>query len=116
MEERMKLTFWYAPTTDFPAALVFYRDTLGWSEAWREGDDAAAFHTPDSDVQVMVANADEPPGPMFQVDSVKEFLAAHPELTVDSPPTEIPDGWLARILGPGGNLLYVLDQSTASEG
>jgi predicted enzyme related to lactoylglutathione lyase len=111
----MKLTFLYTPTTDLPASLAFYRDTLGWSEAWREGDTTVAFHIPGSDVQVMVANVvDEPAGPMFQVDSVTEYLAANPNLTVEFPPSEIPDGWIAGLRDPGGNILYVLDQSGAT--
>jgi hypothetical protein len=105
------LTFLSAPSKDLPSSLAFYRDTLGWSEAWREGDDTVAFQLPDASAQVMVVRIeDEPPGPMFLVDSMAEFLASQPELTVTMTPREIPDGVVAAVVDPGGNWLYVFDQ------
>jgi predicted enzyme related to lactoylglutathione lyase len=109
----VKLTFIYAPVKDLAPALTFYRDTLGWSEAWREGADTVAFKLPGTDLQIMVARVDdEPAGPMFQVDRVDEFLA-RPGLTVTMPPREIPDGTVAGIQDPSGNTLYVFDQAGA---
>ena len=32
----MKLTFLYHPVIDLDQAVTFYRDVLGWDEAWRE--------------------------------------------------------------------------------
>ncbi len=113
----MKLTFIYAPVTDLAPALAFYRDTLGWPEAWREGEDTVAFKTPDSDVQVMVARVEgEPAGPMFLVDSVAEFLASRPELTVTMERRKIPDGSVAAFEDPAGHTIYVLDQADADAG
>ena len=110
----MKLTFVFAPVTDLTSALTFYRDTLGWSEAWREGDDTVAFALPDSGVQVMVSReVDQPVGPMYQVDSVADFLAGKPGLRVTVEPRDIPDGTVAGFQDPGGNTLYVFDQARA---
>lgn len=110
----MKLTFLYAPVTDLAAGIAFYRDVLGWDEAWREGDHTVAFATPDSDVQVMVSVDTDPAGPMYLVDSVDAYLAANPALAADATVQEIPDGKVVRLADPAGNAFYVLDQSTAS--
>ena len=50
----MKLEFWYAPVTDLSAALALYRDTLGWEEAWREGELTASLVLPGTEVQLML--------------------------------------------------------------
>jgi predicted enzyme related to lactoylglutathione lyase len=114
MEDGMKLTFVHAPVTELRPAIAFYRDTLGWSEAWREGEDTVAFALPRSDVQVMVvAKTDEPPGPMYRVDDVADFLAARPGLQVTIAPYDIPDGTVAGFQDPSGNTLYVFDQARA---
>lgn len=107
----MKLTFIHTPVDDLQAALPFYRDVLGWSEAWREGEDTVAFALPGSDVQVMlVADTEDPPGPMYLVDSVDVFLASTRGLTVTMQPREIPDGVVAGLQDPAGNTLFVFDQ------
>src|SRR5215510_13107430 len=108
----MNLTFVYAPVEHLSAALAFYRDTLGWSEAWREGTDTVAFHLPDSSVQVMVS-VDEgaKPGPMYVVPSVTRYLAERPDLPVVLAPRAIPDGQVAAFADPGGNVIYVFDQA-----
>jgi catechol 2,3-dioxygenase-like lactoylglutathione lyase family enzyme len=112
MEVDVKLRFIYAPVPDLAAALPFYRDTLGLSEAWREGTDTVAFTVPGNDVQVMVTvhDAGETPGPMYQVDDLAGYLAAHPELPVRFAPREIPDGAVAGVEDPGGNVIYFFDQ------
>ena len=110
----MNLTFVYAPVTDLKPALAFYRDTLGWSEAWREGTDTIAFQLPESPVQVMVA-VDEgaAAGPMYLVPSLAAFLAERPDLPIVVPPRDIPDGQVAGFADPGGNVIYVFDQIKA---
>jgi len=113
----MKLEFWYAPVTDLPTALAFYRDQLGWDEAWREGDTTVSFTVPGTDVLLMVDVTDKfPPGPMFTVDSLREFQAKHGDaLQWPFPPFEIPGGLLGGFADTAGNVVYVMDQSTAED-
>lgn len=105
------LTFIYAPVAELAPTVAFYRDLLGWEEAWREGDDTVAFQLPDSPVQVMVSLSDDPPGPMYRVDDLAAFLAANPGLDVFSPPAEIPGGTVAGVRDGGGNAVYFFDFS-----
>ena len=107
----MKLAFVYAPVADLDQGAAFYRDTLGWSEAWRDGDDTVAFAIPGGDVQVMVSTTPQQAGPMYLVDRVADFLAAHPDLPVVVPVFAIPDGVVAGVTDPAGNVLYVFDQA-----
>lgn len=112
----MKLEFLYVPTIDLNASLALYRDGLGFTEMWREGDSTAAITLAGSDIQIMLdaSDPDAPVGPMFVVDSVAEFHASRPAgLTVLAEPEPIPDGFLATYQEPGGAVIYVLDQSTA---
>jgi predicted enzyme related to lactoylglutathione lyase len=115
-EAKMKLTFVYAPVRDLGQALAFHRDVLGWEEAWREGDTTVAFKLPDTDVEYMIdvnTNGGRP-GPMFLVDSVSDFHAAHRDrLHFESEPAEIPGGYMLEFDDASGNAIYVLDQSTA---
>lgn len=113
----MKLEFLLVPTSDLKASLALFRDTLGFTELWREGEATVALTLPNSDVQVMLdANdPDAPVGPLFVVDSVKAFHAARPDtLAVVEEPSEIPGGFLAAYQDPGGSTIYVMDQSTDS--
>lgn len=112
----MKLEFLFVPTSDLKASLALYRDGLGFTEVWREGDATVALTLPDSDVQVMLDANDPsaPVGPLFVVDSVKDFQAARPELAVNDGPSEIPGGFLATYRDPGGGTIYVMDQSSDS--
>ena len=77
----MKLEFLFVPTSDLNASLALYRDGLGFTEVWREGDATVALALPGTDVQLMLdANdPDAPVGPLFVVDSVEAFHAARPE-------------------------------------
>jgi len=111
----MKLEFMFIPTSDLTASLGLYRDTLGFTEMWREGDSTVALALPGSDVQIMLDANDPkaPVGPLFVVDSVETFHAARPEtLAVIEGPSEIPGGFLATYQDPGGATIYVMDQST----
>jgi catechol 2,3-dioxygenase-like lactoylglutathione lyase family enzyme len=114
----MKLEFLFVPTSDLTASLALYRDHLGFTEVWREGDATAALALADSGVQIMLdANdPDAPVGPLFVVDDVNTFHAERPEnLGVVGEPSEIPGGFLALYQDPGGATIYVMDQSTDSE-
>lgn len=103
----------YARADDLTTTVRFYRDTLGWSEAWREGDDTVAFHIPGSDAQVMVSTTDQPAGPMLLVDRVEDFLDRTSGLTVTIGPYGIPDGTVVGFEDPSGNTIYVFDQARA---
>jgi catechol 2,3-dioxygenase-like lactoylglutathione lyase family enzyme len=111
------LSFYWSRPSDLSASLALYRDGLGFTEAWREGDTTVALSMPGSDVQLMLDANDSsaPVGPVFIVDSVGAFHAARTEsLTVVSAPSEIPGGFLASYRDPGGATIYVMDQSTDS--
>lgn len=113
----MKLEFLFVPTSDLNASLRLYRDTLGFTEVWREGDATVALALPGSDVQLMLDSHDPeaPLGPLFVVDSVEEFHASRPEtLGVIEEPGEIPGGFMATYQDPGGATIYVMDQATES--
>jgi catechol 2,3-dioxygenase-like lactoylglutathione lyase family enzyme len=111
----MRLEFTYLPTADLGASLRLYRDTLGFDELWREGDHTVGLAVPGTDVALMIDAAAPPgwgPGPIFGVDRVTEFRAAHDGLEVLTEPEEIPGGMLMALRDPGGNCVYVMDQST----
>lgn len=114
----MKLAFIYQPVHDMAAALAFYRDQLGFTEAWREGESTVAFELPGSQVQLMldVPPDDHPrwgPGAIFQVDDVDVFVKEHSELRWLGDTNDIPGGREASFTDPGGNVLHLLDQSKA---
>ena len=113
----MKLEFLFVPTSDLGGSLALYRDGLGFTEVWREGDATVALSLPGTDVQLMLDANDPtaPVGPLFVVDSVEAFHAGLADsLTVVAEPSEIPGGFLATYQEPGGATLYVMDQSTDS--
>ena len=113
----MKLEFLFVPTSDLNASLALYRDGLGFTEVWREGDATVALAMPGTDVQIMLDahDPDAPLGPLFVVDSVEAFHAVRAEsLIVVEKPSEIPGGFLATYQEPGGATIYVMDQSTDS--
>ena len=111
----MKLEFLLVPTSDLDGSLALYREGLGFTEVWREGDATVALAVPGTDVQLMLdANdPDAPVGPLFVVDSVEVFHAAQAaSLKVVAEPSEIPGGFMATYQDPGGATIYVMDQST----
>jgi catechol 2,3-dioxygenase-like lactoylglutathione lyase family enzyme len=111
----MRLDFCYLPTNDLDASLRLYRDTLGFDELWREGEETVGLAIPGNEAALMIdAAAMEGwgPGPIFGVDSVVDFRAQHGELDVLTEPFEIPGGYLMAARDPSGNMLYVMDQST----
>jgi len=110
----MKLEFMYAPVQKIDEALALYRDGLGLTEAWREGENTVALNLPDTDVKLML-DAEAPaaqPGPLFVVDSVAAFRNEHPGLSYEEN-LEIPGGWLTSFSDPWRNVVYLMDQSTA---
>ncbi len=111
----MKLEFLFVPTSDLKASLALYRDSLGFTEMWREGDATVVLALPGTEVQFMLDahDPDAPVGPLFVVDSVEAFHSARAvTLAVVEEPSEIPGGFLATYQDPGGATIYVMDQST----
>ncbi len=111
----MKLEFLFVPTADMAQSLALYRDGLGFTEAWREGDTTVALVVPGSTTQLMLDSNDPTasPGPVFVVDDVQTFHAGRPAaLTVLTEPSAIPGGFLAVYQDPAGTVLQVMDQST----
>ena len=111
--------FFYLPVPELAPALAFYRDTLGWTEGWREGDHTVSLAMPGVDVQLMVDVDPERvgrPGPISSSTTpVDGSTQRRGELTVWLEPIEIPGGWWAGFEDPHGNAVYVLDQSSANE-
>ncbi len=72
----MKLAFLCHPVKDLKESLMYYRDTLGFEEAWREGDHTIALKLPDTDVQLMIENDEQglTAGGIFIVESVDDVL------------------------------------------
>ena len=112
----MKLEFMYLPTPALDAALTLYRDTLGFDELWREGDETVGLAVPGTDVALMIDAGSDPswgPGPVFVTDDVQAFHAKHDGAYVLAiEPFEIPGGQMSGFKDPGGNFVYVMDQST----
>lgn len=111
----MKLEFLFAPTTDLAASLALYRDGLGWQEVWREGESTVVLAMPGTEVKLMLDSNDPqaPPGPLFVVDSVKDFDQDRPDgLAVIAELSEIPGGFVATYQDSAGGVIYVMDQST----
>lgn len=109
----------YLPVPNLQQALDHYRDRLGWTELWREGESTAAIGPAGGEVTLMLDVSDDDAsmaGPMLTVDSVKDWVEQHGDrVLLAMPPTQIPGGWLASVEDPFGNMTYVIDQSTADQ-
>ncbi|WP_374056217.1 VOC family protein [Rossellomorea sp. FM04394] len=115
----MKLAFLCHPVKDLTESLHYYRDTLGFEEAWREGDHTIALKLPGTDVQLMIEN-DEPdlaPGGIFIVDSVDEYYEQHQvKLHFIKTPCDIPPGRYAIYQDDSDNLIRIIDLSREGRG
>ncbi len=58
--------------------MTFYRDVLGFEEAWREGEDTVSFYVPDSSAQIMLVTDGLPAGPMYLVADAQHGLLRMP--------------------------------------
>jgi len=110
----MKLTYIYHPVSDLKSAVAFYRDVLGWDEAWRMGDDTAAFQIPGSEIEVMLAVDPDPSAVasgFFAVDDVDDFCSSLPEgVTIVDEPTDLDPIRYAAIADPSGNLIRLFTE------
>lgn len=108
----MKLVFLYHPVKNLKESLAFYRDTLGFEEAWREGAHTVALNLPNSDIRLMIEDDEQElsAGGIFLVDSVDSFFKENKEvLEFVKEPTDIPPGRYAIYKDNSGNLLRILD-------
>lgn len=107
----------YLPVHDLKAALAFYRDTLGWSEAWREGETTVSLKMPGDQLQMMIDEVEAEtlrPGPVVSLDDVRAFHADRGDtLQFWRQPEKIPGGYWAGFEDGFGNAVYIADQSTA---
>ncbi|MCA1066228.1 VOC family protein [Rossellomorea sp. AcN35-11] len=110
----MKLAFLCHPVKDLKKSYHYYSNTLGFEEAWREGDHTIALKLPGTDVQLMIEN-DEPDlgaGGIFIVNSVDDYYAKHKEkLHFIKPPCDIPPGRYAIFQDDGENVIRIIDMS-----
>ena len=109
----MRLTFVYQPVEDVEGAAAFYRDELGFEEAWRDGGITVAFWLPGRPAQVMCSTTEQPPGPMYLVDDLDAWVRDHPDVPVTVERYAIPGGAVAGFGAPGGSTFYVFDQPDA---
>ncbi|MCA1032535.1 VOC family protein [Bacillus timonensis] len=110
----MKLAFLYHPVKNLEESLEFYRETLGFEEAWREGEHTVALKLPNSDIQLLIEN-DElefSAGGVFLVDSVDAFFRENNDkLEFVKEPVDIPPGRYAIYKDNSGNHLRIIDFS-----
>ena len=106
----MRLTYLDEPAPALGDLVAFYRDVLGLEESWRDGNRTVAFWAPDRRVQLMVSTTEQPAGPMYLVDDLEVWTAAHREVPLRVAPTEIPGGVVAGYASPSGQVFYVYDQ------
>jgi catechol 2,3-dioxygenase-like lactoylglutathione lyase family enzyme len=110
----MKLVFLYHPVKDVKEAVAFYRDVLGWDEAWRMGDATVAMQIPGSEVQVMLDVSDDPglgASGFYEVDDVDRFYETHrDQTTFVEPPRDLEPIRCASFTDPAGNLFRVFHE------
>jgi len=116
----MKLTFLYHPVKDIKQSVAFYRDVLGWDEAWRMGDDTAAMSIPGSEVIVMLAIDPDPEAVssgFFELDDVDAFYESRKdEIDFVDQPQDLPPIRYASFIDPDGNLLRLFTDQSQDDG
>src|SRR5689334_12259415 len=102
----MKLVFLYHPVDNIKDSLAYYRDTLGFEEAWREGEHTVALQIPNSEVRLLIEDDEKElgAGGVFLVESVDDFFHANKEdLDFVKGPIDIPPGRYAIYKDHSGN-------------
>ncbi len=108
----MKLVFLYHPVDNLMDSLSYYPNTLGFEEAWREGEQAIALQLPGTDVKLLIENdeRDLGAGGVFLVESVDEFFQEKKDiLTFVREPVDIPPGRYAIYKDGSGNVIRIID-------
>ena len=114
----MNLGYVYIPVKSAKEALAFYRDTLGFDELWREGDETIAIRLPGTKVALMIDEdtTDDKVGPFFVVPDVRAFYEQNAgKVGFLGEPRRIPPGWLASFEDPSGNVIRVMDRTESEE-
>ena len=116
----MQLTYLYHPVTDIAKAVAFYRDVLGWDEAWRMGDDTAAMQIPNSTVTVMLAIDPDPSAAasgFFGVDDIDAFYRDNRDrINFIEEPQDLPPIRYASFRDPDDNLFRLYTEMPSEEG
>jgi len=110
----MKLVFLYHPVDNIKEALAYYRDTLGFEEAWREGEHTVALQIPNSEVRLLIEDDEKElgAGGIFLVESVDSFFNKKKEaLEFVKEPIDIPPGRYAIYKDNSGNPIRIIDFS-----
>lgn len=113
----MKLAFLHHPVKNIKESLTFYRETLGFEEAWREGDHTVVLRLPGTEVQLMLEDDefDFGAGGIFVVDSVNDFYEENEDkLNFVKMPCDIPPGRYAIYKDVSGNTIRIIDMSNES--
>lgn len=86
---------------------------MGWTEAWREGNDTVCFLIPQSETRLLIERDENPKsGGLFEVENVDQFYAENREkLNFIEEPRDIPPGRYAAFQDPAGNVARILDFS-----
>ena len=116
-----KLIYQFVPVKDLVTAVDLYRDTLGFTESWREGDLTVAFDLPGSEVKLLIEQVEagriDAAGPVFLVPSVHQTVIRYKDhLTFIGEPAETPDGLWVGAKDDSGNGIYFTDESKLEAG
>ena len=110
----MKLLFLYHPVNNLKESLSFYRENLGFEEAWREGEHTVSLNIPDSEVKLLLEDDEKElgAGGVFLVDSVDKFYLENKEsLEFVKEPIDIPPGRYAIYKDNSDNHIRIIDFS-----
>lgn len=112
----MKLNFLYHPVENLEKSVVFYRDVLGWDEAWRMGETTAAMTIPDSEITVMLDIGDPyehgSSSGFFQVDDIDVFYEEKRDrMDFVVEPMDLPPIRYAAFIDPDGNLFRIFTET-----
>jgi len=115
----MELTYLYHPVKDIAKAVAFYRDVLGWDEAWRMGDDTAAMQIPNSAVMVMLAIDADPSARssgFFGIDDLDAFYRDNRDrIEFIEEPQDLPPIRYASFRDPDNNLIRLYTDKSTDE-
>lgn len=102
--------FLYQPVADLAAAADYYTDVLGFDEAWRDGELSVGLRPPGGGSQVMLSTSGKPAGPMYQVESLDQWIAEHPGAEMAVGRDSAGSGNVIGFRDPDGNVFDIFDQ------